>query len=77
MCEGARGESMKQGVYDAVNAMTDLCEAINSNKLSIKDLIEGCNSAIESGHYMAQINLAMMSNAIAQSIEHSEKCLKS
>ena len=55
---------MKHGVAEAVDSMFALCEAIDVNKLSIDDLREGCRLAVDGGHGLIEIDLAMMSNAV-------------
>ena len=53
-----------EGCVDAMQATFSLSEAINGNRLTIKDLTEVCRLAIGDGHDMILINLGMMATAV-------------
>ena len=55
---------LPQGCIEAMEATFALCDAINDNDLTVNDLKEVCCLAIDDGHDMAQIDLAMMAMAI-------------
>lgn len=56
--------ALRPGCIEAMEATFALCEAISKNKLTVNDLAEVCRMAIDDGHDMAQVDLAMMSSAI-------------
>lgn len=67
--------NLRPGCIEAMEATFALCDAINGYGLTLNDLTEVCRWAIDDGHDMAQIDLAMMAMAIARAKEEASKFL--
>lgn len=66
--QGCAYESgVQPAAVDAMEACFKLCEVIMESSVSIDDLTEICDMAIEQGHTMIQIALTMMLRAVEES----------
>ncbi len=63
---------LPDGCEKAMDAIFELCEIITKHGLTVNDLTKVCCLAIDQGHDMMQIHLAMVSEALRQSKSQTE-----